>query len=118
GIDVASQRTDPSSLWSLYRDLVALRKSQPALSDGEAAIPTRTGGGRGVTGLLRTKGESRVLYVVNFNGQETSGEVSFEVPGTARILYSDGDVSGISSDGGKVTLGDVGPRAFVFIALD
>ncbi len=37
-VNVESQRTDPNSIWNLYRRLIALRKSTPALIDGRYRV--------------------------------------------------------------------------------
>jgi glycosidase len=41
GTDVATERADPGSLWSTYRDLIALRNGEPALRSG-SLVPVRT----------------------------------------------------------------------------
>jgi alpha-glucosidase len=64
--NVAVERDDPSSLLSLYRSLIQLRRTQPALSVGAfAALPA----GDDLMAYVRSRGERRLLIVLNFGAQ-------------------------------------------------
>ena len=55
GVDVATQRADPASLWNLYRSLIALRHARRAAArTGDTVRPAVTGGGPGALALLRS----------------------------------------------------------------
>jgi len=117
GVAVAAQREDPSSLWSLYRDLIALRRSQPALADGEATSIPLEGGGRGTTAVLRRRGKASVLAVLNFD-RAPSEPVVVEVGGEPEVLRAEG-LEGAPErlDAGGVRVPALDGRGFAFIRL-
>ena len=63
GTDVASQASDPDSILSMYRSLIQLRASSPALSRGDL-IPV-TAADREVVAYLRSDGDAHALVVAN-----------------------------------------------------
>ena len=115
GVDVASQRADPASLWNLYRRLIAVRRGEVALRRGAAVRPPVTGGGTGAFALVRSEGASRVLFVANFAATPT-GPFAVDVPGNPTVLVSEG-LAAPSASGGKVLVPDLGPRGFAYVAL-
>lgn len=116
GVDLASQQKDPASIWSLYRDLIALRHRWPALADGDATRPGVTGGGTGVVAILRRAGDARVLFVANY-GTVDSGPFSVALSGTPFGLLSSGLVATPSQSGGQLSLAALPPRSFAFFSL-
>ena len=118
GTDLESQRGVPSSLWTLYRDLIALRGKSPALLDGDTVLPARSGGGRGATALLRTLGDERVLYVANFHTEPTDSPFEIAVDGAPRLLFGEGVTAAPTSTGGKIVFPKLAARAFAYVALD
>lgn len=64
-LNVAAQDGDPASMLSLYRRLLALRRSQPALSVGDFALVHADGD---VLAYERRHGEARVLLALNLGG--------------------------------------------------
>lgn len=116
GIDVESQRDDPGSLWSLYRDLIGIRRSTPALAIGAASRPTLTGGGRGTTALLRSAGAERVLFVVNFH-TEASGAFDIAIEGAPEVLFAEGLDGRPTANGEQIHLSGLAPRGFAFLRL-
>lgn len=118
GIDVASQRKDPKSLWHLYRDLIALRHRVPALTSTQLELPRYDGGGRGTTAFLRGRGAQRILFVVNFDdapGAPLSVEVGAAAP---EVLLSEGlDAEVLKMKGGKLSLPALEGRGFAFVKL-
>ena len=116
GTDVASQQADPSSLWNLYRRLVALRHAQPALATGDATRPAITGGAGGLVALLRTAGTARVLFVANYAAGD-SGPFAVATPGTPSMLESQGLSGAPSSSGGQLAFPGLAGRSFVFLSL-
>jgi alpha-glucosidase len=63
-INVAAERAEPSSLLSLYRRLIDLRRALPALSVGEyAALPSHDD----LMAYIRRANGSRFLIVLNFS---------------------------------------------------
>jgi len=63
--NVADQTGDPTSLLSLYRDLIHLRNDSPALRYGDTI--TLETGSRSVLAYLRTIGDDHALVVVNLS---------------------------------------------------
>jgi len=62
--NVAAQRADPRSVWSFYRDLIALRRSSPALRRGGfemLGLPSRGG-----LAWLRSFEGEQALVALNF----------------------------------------------------
>ncbi len=116
GVDVESQRGAPGSLWTLYRDLIRTRRGSPALSHGTASRPAVTGGGRGGAALLRTAGDERVLFLVNFAAQ-ASGPIDVAAGGVPTVLFAEGLSGTPSSSAGQVHLEGLAARGFAFVKL-
>ncbi len=78
GVNVADQTADPESILAFYRRILAFRRSQPALFEGETA---RLGGGQDLFWNLRQSGEERLLAVSNISAHpvrfDYSGEILF-----------------------------------------
>jgi alpha-glucosidase len=64
--NVAAQRADPSSLLSLYRELIALRRRSPALREGRF-VPLRSPGD--VFAYARVTANERVVVALNFSSR-------------------------------------------------
>ncbi len=73
-INVAAQREDPSSMLSLYKSLLALRRSEPALHAG-SYVPVHAAGN--LLAYIRQSGERRLLVVLNLG----PAPALFEAPG-------------------------------------
>ncbi len=63
---VGAQARDPASMLSLVRDLMALRRAEPALSLGSHE---RVHAGNGVLAYRRSHGDRRLGVALNFTGQ-------------------------------------------------
>ena len=72
--NAAAQREDPSSMLSLYKRLLALRRGEPALHAGSYA-PVHAEGD--LLAYIRQSGGSRLLVVLNLGG----APALFEAPG-------------------------------------
>ncbi len=102
GINVKDQQDNPASLLNYYKRLIRVRKSTPALLEGEyTPLAVRS---KEYFAFLRTlrpeqseaqstsypqgKGEQTVLVVLNYSDQRQ--ELKLKVPGfkTARVLFS------------------------------
>ena len=116
GIDLASQREVPGSLWTLYRDLVALRHAHPALADGDQALVPVTGADA-VLAWTRTKGGETVLFVANVADAAT-GPLSIDVTGAPTLLLGEGVTTSSISGAGPVALSGLGARGFAFVRVD
>jgi alpha-glucosidase len=77
--NVARERDDPSSLLSLYRELIELRRSEPALAVGSYTNVPATGD---VLAYIRKHGTSRLLIVLNMSGDPASLNLDGTVEGT------------------------------------
>jgi alpha-glucosidase len=63
--NVVAERDDPSSMLTLYRQLLALRRSSPALTVGDYDdVPSNA---PDVFSYMRTHGEERMLVLLNFS---------------------------------------------------
>lgn len=69
--NVAAQRGDPSSPWSLYRDLIHLRREERALAEG-TLIPVASNA-PSVVAFIRRAGDEAVLVVANVGREAVSG---------------------------------------------
>ena len=69
-VNVAAQTDDPNSLLSLYRDLIHLRNSHPALRTGHTTVIET--GSRSVYALLRYNGKEALLVLVNVDSKPVS----------------------------------------------
>lgn len=79
--NLAAQRDDPRSVWSTYRDVIALRRRHPALSRGAMELPDADDAQ--VFTWLRTEGGERVRVALNMTGRPASLAVE-----PAEVLYS------------------------------
>jgi alpha-glucosidase len=80
--NVAAQRDDPASLFSLYRRLIWLRKSSAALRRGSYRTVRAA---RGVFAFAREAGGERLFVALNFTRE--AHRASFGT-GAARVLLS------------------------------
>ena len=95
--NVAAQRDDPGSLFSLYRRLTRLRRSSPALRRGSyRTVPAP----RGVFAFVREADGQRVLVALNFT---KAPQVVALGTGRAHVLLSTGQ----ARDGDEVDLARV-----------
>ena len=115
-MNVESQHSSPKSLWTLYRDLIALRLAHPPLSEGKESLPVITGGGSGAVAILRTHDNETVVFAVNFQSKSTA---SFEitVPGDPTVLLAEGLLEPLKRQAGKLIIPGLGARGFAFIQL-
>ena len=85
GINVADQRDDPGSLWHLYRRLIRIRRSHPALTRGDCTL--LDAGVPDVLAYARSAGDDTCVIALNLAGSERS--VQLELPaGELRTLCS------------------------------
>ena len=117
GVDVATQRADASSLWNLYRSLIALRHSTAPLTAGDAVRPTVTGAGAGVLALVRSASGKRVLFLANLAAAAT-GPFAVDASGAPTVLLAEGLAGAPTVAGGKLSIPGLAARAFAFVQLD
>jgi glycosidase len=85
-LSVLTQQRNPESLLNLYRRMIRLRKSHPALLRGGMSSATIQSSSSGDTwAFFRTLPDSRVLVVVNM-GTEPAENVSIEYPVPEKAL--------------------------------
>lgn len=102
--NVEAQSEDPSSMLSLYRRLIELRKREPALAVGTYA-PVITDGD--VLAYVRQHGDSRFLVVLNF-GPRSQFVALEQVGGGTIVLATDRAREGEAVRGRLPVLGDEG----------
>ena len=112
GVDtanIAAETSDPTSLLSRYRALIALRTAHPALRDGEL-IPVESSV-PGVYAYLRHDTTETVAVVINLSKTPVS-DVSLRLESgplcgsmTATTLLADGDADGVGPLAGNATGG-------------
>ena len=103
--NVAAEEKEPGSMLSLYRRLLALRQSNPALAVGSyQAVET---GAADVFAFEREYAGQRLLVALNFSGEER--RIQMVGNGTAKVLLSTSlDREGIVDLGDWVLPGNTG----------
>ncbi|MDO8472074.1 MAG: alpha-amylase family glycosyl hydrolase [bacterium] len=66
-VNVATEQNDPSSFWSLYRQLIRTRRQEPALSGGRYQL--RKAGNKAVLAFERVIEQERLLILANFSAR-------------------------------------------------
>lgn len=90
--NVAAQRSDPSSLFTHYRRLIAARKASPALAQGKLELLTRGNVGSPVLAFLRHAPQETVLVIHNLKKTKAvAGPYRFEGEGLDPLFISMGD---------------------------
>jgi len=117
GVDVASQRADESSLWTLYRRLIAVRHGAPALAAGDVALPTIDGGPEGLYAILRSTPAQRILFVANLAGAD-AGPFTVETAGVPAVLEAEGLAAAPTTAAGSVAFTGLAARGFAFLELE
>ncbi len=126
GTDLAAQRADPTSLWNLYRSLVALRHAWPALHEVGFARLTAvqaTATASSPIALLRSAAGKRILFVANF-ATSPSGAFSVTLPLPApaasppSILLGEGLGTPPAVNSATLSFANLQPRGFAFVSLD
>jgi alpha-glucosidase len=82
--NVARESENPTSLLTLYRRLIELRRAEPALSVGDYAALSA---GVDVMAYMRKAGERRLLIALNFSAQPRSFNLA-ELQARSRLLLS------------------------------
>jgi alpha-glucosidase len=90
-VNVDRQRTDPASMLSLYRALLALRRAEPALAIGAYTPLDVT---PPLLGYLRTHGDRRVGVLLNTSSRALPGAVPRSVRGQTIVLSTHPSRSG------------------------
>lgn len=126
-VNVAVENTDPGSLLNLYRRLIHLRRSNPALAAGR--LVQLSSGSGAVAAYLRRAGARAVLVVANLGDAAASGVAISSgervlPPGryTARNLLGgrSGAVLQVGADGriaGYAPAATIGPRESLVLDL-
>ena len=125
--NVAAQLDDPESLLSHYRNLIRLRHEQAALRVGDFHLVGSEADT--VYSYLRTRGDERVLVIINLGGQPIqdyalkldSGNLSNPVQ--AELLFGEGSVSSPMIDiaggfDGYLPVAELAPYSTYVIALE
>lgn len=68
-INVAAESVAKDSLLDLYRQLIALRSTRPALLDGSLEVLTEKESGRHLLGYRRQFGRDELLVLINFSAR-------------------------------------------------
>ena len=90
--NVALQKSDPTSILALYRNLIALRRGSPALTRGSyRAVPL----GQNVLAYERLGGDERLLVVLNFDSEPK--EVTLPTWSRGHVLLSTDNQSPVIS---------------------
>ncbi|MGK6353739.1 alpha-amylase family glycosyl hydrolase [Sphingomonas sp. DT-207] len=85
--NVAAQREVPGSMWRLYRDLLALRRSRPALSIGDW-LPVECSDG--LLAYERRRGNERLLVVLNLTDRPQAFAIPEWAEGLSVLLAAQG----------------------------
>lgn len=115
GIDLAAQHEVPGSMWTLYRDLIQLRRNSPALGDGDQTL-VQTSADDTVMAWTRTKGDEQMLFVANF-GDTAAPAFDVQVSGAPSLLLGEGVATASVSGSDPVTLSGLPAKGFALIRL-
>lgn len=74
GISYEEQKADPGSLWNFYKNLISVRKNQPALATGH--YQTLKNNNPKVYTFNRVLGQQKVVVAVNLSGQDQQFTIS------------------------------------------
>jgi glycosidase len=77
-VNVTAQTSDPASLLSLYRDLIAIRNAHPALRTGSIDFPST--GKSAVYAALRKTGDDTILVLINL-GEDAVTDYKLDITG-------------------------------------
>jgi alpha-glucosidase len=105
--NVTDQQADPGSLWSLYHDLLTLRRSTPALAGGESLLLPTDGH---VLAYRRAAARQCVLVALNFDHNPYSVRLPADLTGGQILLSTDprrqqracGDMVELAADEGVI----------------
>ncbi len=125
--NVATQRADRGSLWSAYRDLIALRAEHPALRRGQL-VPVQTSD-LAVDAMVRSTADEQLLVLSNLSDAAVSGYTLDLAEGPlcgapkARVAYGSGTpvAPSITVSGGFSAwspLPELPPRSVTVISLE
>lgn len=118
--NVASEQGNPNSLWSFYRDVIALRHSRLALTQGDYRSPQASAR---TLSFQRQYGTQRVLAVFNYGRKPAKVDVS-ALPAGARLqaLWKSGTAGGAdapATDPAGTATVELPPQSFqVYDILD
>jgi alpha-glucosidase len=100
--NVETEMKDPNSIFNTYRQLLGLRKSEPALHDGSYESINRND--PNVFAFLRKTKQSSILVALNMSAQPRTIAVTAVKSRTAHILYSTQAAGSDSVQLDKITL--------------
>ena len=96
-VNVQSQEANPNSLLNLYRNLIKVRRVNPALAQGDFSAVTAK---FGVAAYLRQSGENSVLVVINMSDEEVKDlQLSVESSGLAAGQYTTTTLLSVNNPG-------------------
>jgi alpha-amylase len=85
GISLEEQKNNPASLWNFYRNLIALRKQEPALVKG--SYHTLNNNNAKVYTFSRNLGTQQVVVAINLSEQEQDFSISGAKAKQAKMLF-------------------------------
>lgn len=86
GISLEEEQNDPNSLWNFYRKMIAIRKSNPVISNG--AYQTLKNDNDGVFSFMRYEGDKKVVVAVNLSDKPETVSVAIEgKTGILKVAY-------------------------------
>ncbi|WP_448541833.1 alpha-amylase family glycosyl hydrolase [Roseiflexus sp.] len=124
-VNVAAQQADPDSLLNLYRTLIRLHTTRPALGKGDFTPVSATGG---AAAFLRRHNDDVALVVINFSANRLSGVTlsaarSNLEAGTYNpdVLFGSGNLQpltiGVDGSMSAYALPDIPPQSALIISL-
>jgi glycosidase len=90
GISFEEQQSDPNSIYHTYRQLLSLRKKEPALYTGTYQAVSNNH--PSVFSFLRGDGKDRILVAMNFASTESKASIAQVCP-SLELIYGDAQVS-------------------------
>jgi alpha-glucosidase len=85
GVNVADQEGDPNSMLNFYKNLLSIRKENPALIGGDYLVLKENS--QEYLAFKRTTNKQNCLVVLNYSDQNQEIKFDFE-PASAKLVYS------------------------------
>ncbi len=98
-INAEQEEKDPDSILNYYKELIRLRKSEPAVKDGKIEFLCR--GQEAIFAYRRILGDQEILVFNNFTEKEVIPDFAWDDAACEKLL---GNYQGIRTDRGKLAL--------------
>lgn len=103
GISLEEEQNDPNSLWNFYRKMIAIRKTNPEISNGQ--YKTLQNDNNQVFSYMRGSGKKKVIVAINLSDKPAKAHISVKRSAAhIKIIYGDSPVGHGGQDAISVNL--------------